>query len=538
MQNYVRIFDTTLRDGEQSPGATMTSSEKLEVARALSRIGVDVIETGFPAASRDDLDAVRQIARRIGAVAVDGRQSSEPPVICALARAKPEDINRAWEGVRDACRPRIHCFLATSPVHREHKLRMSREQVIERIRSMVAYTRELCEDVEFSPEDAGRTEPEFLYEAVQAAIDAGASTVNIPDTVGYTTPQEFGALIAGIRTHVADVDRAVISVHCHDDLGMATANTLAGIANGARQAEVTINGIGERAGNTALEEVVMAIVTRHRLFGLTTGIDTSQIAWVSKLVSRITGIAVQPNKAIVGANAFAHESGIHQDGMLKHHETYEIMRPESVGIDQTRLVLGKHSGRHALGQRLGDLGYVLDSVQLAEVFERFKALADRKKCITNRDIEALVADEFARSDANDYVIESLQIVCGTMGLSTATVRLRGPDGEDLVSAGVAPGPLDACCRAIDAAIGVEADVLEYNVNAVTPGTDALGEVSVRVGFRDSPDRHSSASARPSVFHGHGVDTDVVVASAKAYVAALNRLIAAEGSHRTTTAKAG
>jgi len=537
MDDYVRTFDTTLRDGEQSPGATMTSAEKLVVARALSRIGVDIIETGFPAASPDDLQAVRQIAMQVGTKSVDGRPTSTPPTICALARAKKGDIDKAWEGVQPAAFPRIHTFLATSPVHREHKLRMTQPQVVEQIRTMVAYARELCDDVEFSPEDGGRTEPEFLYETVEAAIDAGATTVNIPDTVGYTTPDEFGALIAGVRKHVRDVDRAIISVHCHNDLGMATANTLAGIANGARQAEVTINGIGERAGNTALEEVVMALVTRHRLFGLRTGIDTSQIAWVSKLVSRISGIPVQPNKAIVGANAFAHESGIHQDGMLKHHETYEIMRPESVGIEQTTLVLGKHSGRHALGARLAELGYEVHDEELAKVFARFKSLADRKKCITNGDIEALLASELQPAEL--YTLDSLQVGCGTMGLATATVRLRGPHDEELVSAAVAPGPLDACCRAIDAVVGVETNVLEYSVSAVTPGVDALGEVSVRIG-RGAPQSTRThpqhAQGRPRIFHGHGTDTDIVVASAKAYLSALNRLLASEGSPQT--AKAG
>src|SRR3990172_2360330 len=345
--NYVRIFDTTLRDGEQSPGATMTSAEKVEVARALARLGVDVIEAGFPAASPDDLEAVRRIAVEVGAARNNGR----PPIICGLARANKGDIDKAWEAVKPAARPRIPPFLATSEIHMKHKLKMDREQVIERVAEMVAYARGLCEDVEFSPEDAGRSDPEFLHVVLEEAIKAGATTLNIPDTVGYTTPDEFGALIAGIIKNTPGIENCIVSVHCHDDLGMATANTLAGIRAGARQAEVTINGIGERAGNTSLEEVVMALHTRRPGFNLTTGIETTQIARTSRLVSNYTSIPVQPNKAIVGANAFAHEAGIHQDGMLKHQQTYEIMRPETVGVTQSRLVLGKHSGRHAFKTR-------------------------------------------------------------------------------------------------------------------------------------------------------------------------------------------
>src|SRR5580704_14482528 len=345
---YVRIFDTTLRDGEQCPGATMTSPEKFEVARALARLGVDVIEAGFPAASPDDLAAVRAIGDAIGMRPVEGRPSSEPPIICGLARASRGDIDKAWEAVRTAARPRIHTFLATSELHMKHKLRMSPADVLTRVSDMVGYAKTLCADVEFSPEDAGRSAPDFLYEVLARAIRAGATTLNIPDTVGYTTPDEFGALIRGIKENVPGADGVILSVHCHDDLGLATANSLAGILAGARQAEVTINGIGERAGNTSLEEVVMTLATRAAKFGLKTGIDTTQLFRLSRLVSTVTGFVVPPNKAIVGANAFAHESGIHQDGMLKNHATYEIMRPESVGAMQTRLVLGKQSGRAAL----------------------------------------------------------------------------------------------------------------------------------------------------------------------------------------------
>jgi len=426
--NYVRFFDTTLRDGEQSPGATLTSAEKLEVARALSRLGVDVIEAGFPAASPDDLEAVQSIAKCVGLDTVAGRPSSGPPIICGLARAGKDDIDAAWKGIREARFPRIHTFLATSPIHREHKLRMSKAEVVERVREMVGYARSLCEDVEFSPEDAGRTEPEFLYEVLDAAIQAGATTLNIPDTVGYTMPEEFGALVAGIKQHVPGIDDVIVSVHCHDDLGLAVANTLAGIRNGARQAEVTINGIGERAGNTSLEEVVMALHTRRPLFNLETGIDTTQLCRTSRLVSTSTGIVVQPNKAIVGANAFAHEAGIHQDGMLKHETTYEIMRPETVGAQQTKLVLGKHSGKHAFAVRLRELGNPLDGEPLIEAFNRFKTLADKKKMITDADLVAIAATELGRGPEL-FTLEGLQVSCGTSGMPTATVRLKGPDGE-------------------------------------------------------------------------------------------------------------
>jgi 2-isopropylmalate synthase len=523
---YVRIFDTTLRDGEQSPGATMTSTEKLEVARALSRLGVDVIEAGFPAASPDDFEAVQTIAELVGSEPAEGR--SVPPIVCGLARATEKDIETAWRAVRAARRPRVHTFLATSPIHREHKLRMSREEVVSRIRAMVGLARSFCDDVEFSPEDAGRTEPEFLWEAVAAAVAAGATTVNIPDTVGYTTPEEFGAVIAGIRDNVPGIDEVVISVHCHDDLGMATANTLAGIKNGARQAEVTINGIGERAGNTALEEIVMALRTRRPMFGLETGIDTTQISRVSRLVSTITGIAVQPNKAIVGANAFAHESGIHQDGMLKHARTYEIMSPESVGLSQTRLVLGKHSGRHALESRLRELGYGLTPEELADVLGQFKKVAERKKVVTDADLVALVSSEL-RQPREVFALEALSVSCGTQGMPTATVRLRGPDGEVRTQAAVGTGPVDACFDAIRTIVDTRARLLEYAVHAVTEGIDALGEVTVRIrseegsGTRKNPQRETS---QPLVFHGHGADTDIIVASAKAYLAALNRMLVA------------
>ncbi|MBK6848349.1 MAG: 2-isopropylmalate synthase [Proteobacteria bacterium] len=536
-QDYVRIFDTTLRDGEQSPGATMTSSEKIEVARVLSRLGVDVIEAGFPAASLDDLAAVQAIAAEVGQRAVEGRPSDQPPIVCGLARATQRDIDKAWSGVQGARRPRIHTFLATSPIHREHKLRMSREQVKQRVREMVAYARSLCADVEFSPEDGGRTEPEFLHEVLAIAIAAGATTLNIPDTVGYTLPDEYGALIAGVRSQVAGVEGVVLSVHCHDDLGLASANTLAGLRAGARQAEVTLNGIGERAGNAGLEEIVMALHTRRATLGLRTQIDTTQLVRASRVVSACTGIAVQPNKAIVGANAFAHESGIHQDGMLKHHQTYEIMRPETVGAGQTLLVLGKHSGRHAFSLRLIELGYHLEGEQLDKAFERFKQLADRKKQVADADLEALISSEFL--EARDYyTLEALQVSCGSIGMPTATVRLRGPDGTQHVRAVVGTGPVDAAYKAIDQIVELSTTLLEFSVRSVTEGIDALGEVGVRIraevpGPRISP-QHAATTAR--VFRGHGAETDIVVASAKAYLTAINRLIGALERSRDAVAR--
>jgi 2-isopropylmalate synthase len=527
--NYVRIFDTTLRDGEQSPGATMTSAEKLELARSLARMGVDIIEAGFPAASPDDLEAVRRIAVEVGRPAV-GEPDAKVPVIAGLARANKTDIDKAWEAVQDAARPRIHTFLATSPIHMKHKLKMDPEDVIQRVSEMVAYARSLCEDVEFSPEDAGRSDPEFLYVVLAEAIKSGATTLNIPDTVGYTTPDEYFALIDGIIRNTPGMHEGItISVHCHDDLGMATANTLAGIRAGARQAEVTMNGIGERAGNTSLEEVVMALKTRKPIFNLETGIETQQISRISKQVSNYTGIVVQPNKAIVGANAFAHEAGIHQDGMLKHQTTYEIMRPEDVGVNQTKLVMGKHSGRHALRNRLAEMGHSLDEVELDKAFARFKELADRKKVITDADLEALIADEFYRP-RDVYYLDGMQVTCGTMGMPTATIRLKGPDGKVHVHAAMGSGPVDAAYKAIDEIVKTPNTLLEFNVHAITEGIDALGEVTVRIQSKADDIKTMDAQKEipyTRVFGGHGADTDIIVASAKAYLNALNKLIIAQ-----------
>ena len=528
MSNYVKIFDTTLRDGEQSPGATMTSAEKLEVAHNLARLGVDIIEAGFPAASPDDLEAVRRIALEVGRPAL-GESDAKVPIIAGLARANKSDIDKAWEAVQGAQKPRIHTFLATSAIHMKHKLKMDPEDVIQRVSEMVAYAKTLCADVEFSPEDAGRSEPEFLYVVLGEAIKSGATTLNIPDTVGYTTPDEFYKLIDGIKKNTPGMhDGITISVHCHDDLGMATANTLAGIQAGARQAEVTVNGIGERAGNTSLEEVVMTLKTRSPIFNLETGIETQQLSRISKLVSNYTGIVVQPNKAIVGANAFAHEAGIHQDGMLKHQTTYEIMRPEDVGVSHTNLVLGKHSGRHALRSRLAEMGHALDDEALDKAFARFKELADRKKVITDLDLEALIADEFYKP-RDIYSLVGMQVTCGTIGMPTAAVRLKGPDGVIHTISAIGTGPVDATYKAIDSIVNVGCTLLEFNIHAITEGIDALGEVTVRIQGEDGQSTMDAQSEKiySRIYGGHGADTDIIVASAKAYINALNKLIIAQ-----------
>jgi 2-isopropylmalate synthase len=509
-ENYVRIFDTTLRDGEQSPGASLTSAEKIDIARQLARLGIDVMEAGFPAASPDDLEAVRRIAREVG--------TPDGPIICGLARATTSDIDKAWEAIQDAAKPRIHTFLATSDIHMKHKLRMSREEVVARVREMVSYARSFCEDVEFSPEDGSRSDPAFLVEVLGVAIEAGATTLNIPDTVGYATPAEYYELMRRLIVETPGGDRVFWSVHCHDDLGMATANTLAGIQAGARQAEVTINGIGERAGNTSLEEIVMALKTRADVYGFTTGIDAPQLTRTSRMVSNYTGIVVQPNKAIVGANAFSHEAGIHQDGMLKHQSTYEIMTPESVGLSQSNLVLGKHSGRHAFRVRLEELGYELETEDVNVAFARFKDLADKKKTVTDADIEALIADEFYGPE-EVFSLAGIQVACGQIGMPTATIKLCGPDGQEHIEAAIGTGPVDAAYRAIDLIVKVPTTLLEFRVAAITEGIDALGEVTVRI-------RRDVNGGRS--FGGHGADTDIIVASAKAYLSAINKMLAYSG----------
>ncbi len=544
----VIVFDTTLRDGEQSPGATLTSTEKLEIARALSRLGVDVIEAGFPAASPDDFAAVRAIADEVGNAVPEGRLSPEPPVICGLARATESDIRTAHDAIRTAARHRIHTFLATSPIHMEHKLRMTPAAVLQRVREMVGLASSLCADVEFSAEDAARSERDFLCEAFGAAIAAGATTINVPDTVGYTTPEEYADLIRYLRANTPGIERAVLSTHCHDDLGMAVANTLAGLRAGARQMEVTINGIGERAGNASLEEVAMALRTREAFYGLHTHIDAVALCRTSRLVSSRTGIVVQPNKAIVGANAFAHESGIHQDGMLKHEQTYEIMRPESVGASATKLVMGKHSGRHALAVKLREMGYALDAEGLDAAFTRFKALCDKKKEITLGDLEALVSDASAQI-GQAYTLEALQVASGTIGMPTASVRVRCPDGSVITHACVGTGPVDAAYKAVDAIVQAPGRLLEFTVNAVTEGIDALGEVSVLVGLDADAEGVADGEHDPRervnpqyeqtvarVFHGRGADTDILVASVKAYLSALSKLTTAIAPHTASAAE--
>ena len=526
--DHVRIFDTTLRDGEQAPGCTMTGDEKLAVARQLARLGVDVIEAGFPAASPGDWEAVAAIASEVG--------TADGPIVCGLARTNRDDIDRCTLAIKAAVRGRIHTFLATSDIHLAHKLRMTRQQVIDTVAEMVAYASARCEDVEFSPEDAGRSDRNFLHQVLAVAIEAGATTLNIPDTVGYTTPEEYGAMIAGIRSAVPGANRVVLSTHCHDDLGMAVANSLAGVRAGARQVECTVNGIGERAGNAALEEVVMALHTRRPLFGVATRLDTREIARTSRLVAAATGVHVPPNKAVVGANAFAHEAGIHQDGILKHPGTYEIMHAETVGMDGCVLVLGKHSGRHALRNRFADLGYDLSDAEFQRVFARFKDIADKKKVVDERDLEALVFGEVGRP-APIYTLDRVQVACGTHVIPTATVRLRGPDGELRTESAQGTGPVDAVCRSIDRIVGEPGALVDFTVGGVTEGHNAVGEVTMRV--RDhataKADGTGDRAGRSRVFSGTGVNLDIVVAAADAYVTAINKLLGARANAGRTTA---
>ncbi len=494
----VIIFDTTLRDGEQSPGASMNVAEKLRLATQLEKLGVDVLEAGFPAASPGDFEAVQAISKKIRGVQV-----------AALARTSKGDIEKGWAAIRDAANPRIHTFIATSDIHMKHKLKMSRDQVIQTTLETVRYAKSLTDNVEFSAEDASRSDRDFLCRVFEAAIDAGATTVNIPDTVGYAIPDEFGELVAYIRDHTPNIHKAVMSVHCHNDLGLATANTLSGMKAGVRQAEVTINGIGERAGNTSLEELVMSIHTRRSLLDLSTSINTREIYHTSRLVSMITGIIVQPNKAVVGANAFAHEAGIHQDGVLKNRMTYEIMEPGTVGLGANRLVLGKHSGRHAFRQRLNDLGYDLEKEDLDRLFNKFKELADKRKELQDEDIEALVAEEILRIP-DVYRLLYLNVVSGTVAVPTATVKLM-IEGEEAQGAGFGIGPIDATFNTIAKMVGSCAELLRFSVNAITGGMDSQGEVTVRL------------QENGLVALGKGTDPDIITASAKAYINGLNRL---------------
>lgn len=521
MEPHVRIFDTTLRDGEQAPGCTMSLEEKLEVARQLSRLGVDIIEAGFPAASPGDWAAVHQIAREIG--------TPDGPVIAALARANENDIERAWTAIQPAAKKRIHTFISTSDIHIEHQLRSTREAVLAKAREMVRYARSLCDDVEFSPMDASRSDPEFMYQVLAAAIEEGATTLNIPDTVGYATPEEYGALIAGIRQHVPGADQVILSTHCHDDLGLAVANSLAGVRAGARQIECTINGIGERAGNASLEEVVMALHTRGQFFDISTNINTRELARSSRLVSTFIGIPVPPNKAVVGANAFAHESGIHQDGVLKNRLTYEIMSAETVGLEGNALILGKHSGRHAFRNHVEELGYQLNDDDLQQVFVRFKDLCDKKKFVDDRDIEALIVGE-TQHTPEIYALEHVQYSSGMGMIPTATVRLRGPDGQVRTDSAHGTGPVDAIYKAINRVVQRPNELIEFAINAITEGLDAVAEVTVRIREQGVPangDNDSQGRRRgPQVYSGYGVNTDTIVAAAEAYMGALNKMLAA------------
>ena len=533
----VLIFDTTLRDGEQSPGATLNTQEKLDIAQQLARLGVDIMEAGFPAASPGDLEAVKMIANSVGRRARTDRSGKigAPPIIAGLARANKNDIDKAWEAVQGAVRPRIHTFLATSDIHMEHKLRMSRDDVLETVGDMVQYASSLCQDVEFSPEDAGRSDPEFLVKVLEVAIQAGATTLNIPDTVGYTTPEEYGALIKHLRENVPGGKDVIFSLHCHNDLGLATANTLAGVKAGARQMEVTINGIGERAGNTSLEETVMALYTRKPVFDLETNIVTTEIHRASDMVSRYTGIVIQPNKAIVGANAFAHEAGIHQDGMLKHKRTYEIMDAAAIGLNQSTLVLGKHSGRNALRAKLEGMGYHLNGEELKEIFKRFKDLADKKKTVTDADIEALVGDEIYQP-VETWELVKLQVQCGNNVIPTAVVTLHNNQtGEEITDAGFGTRPVDAVYKGINRIIGVENTLVEFLVQAVTEGIDANGDVTIRIEVPDSRGYSQTAQGRPRrrLFSGRGVDTDIITASAKAYMQALNKMLSTQDSESSS-----
>ncbi len=538
----VLIFDTTLRDGEQSPGATLNTQEKLDIAEQLARLGVDIIEAGFPAASPGDLDAVKQVAESVGRTPRRGKDGTlvAPPTIAGLARANKNDIDKAWAAVQGALRPRIHTFLATSDIHMEHKLRMSRDDVLETVGDMVHYAHSLCADVEFSPEDAGRSDPEFLVKVLEVAIKAGATTLNIPDTVGYTTPEEYGALIKHLRENVPGGKDVIFSLHCHNDLGLATANTLAGVQAGARQMEVTLNGIGERAGNTSLEEVVMAIHVRKPVFDLETNVVTSEIHRTSDMVSRYTGMVIQPNKAIVGANAFAHEAGIHQDGMLKNKRTYEIMDASTIGLNQSRLVLGKHSGRNALRTKLEEMGFRVDQDELKEIFRRFKDLADKKKTVTDADLEALVGDEIYQPEET-WELLKMQVQCGSGLTPSAVMVLRNNrSGETITDTSLGVGPVDAVYKAIDRIIGVPNTLSEYLVQAITESTDANGDVTVRIETPESRGYKETAQGRPRrrLFSGRGVDTDIIVASAKAYLQALNKLLAAQEAESSTVNIAG
>ena len=503
--NKVLIFDTTLRDGEQSAGIGLTVEEKIDIAKQLERLGVDIIEAGFAASSQGDHEAVQAITKQV-----------KKPIIASLARCVPDDVDRAWEALREAVHPRIHVFISSSDVQILHQLRKNPEEVLDMAVAAVEKAKGYCEDVEFSPMDATRTDIDYLYKLVEASIYAGATTVNIPDTVGYALPSEFSRRIQDIRANVPNIDQAVVSVHCHNDLGNASANSLAAVQAGARQVEGCINGLGERAGNAALEEIIMAIETRKDTLGLSTNIDTTQIYRTSRLVSDITGFPVQPNKAIVGANAFRHASGIHQDGILKERTTFEIMDPQSVGWKNTSLVLGKLSGRAGLRSRLEDLGYEISQDQLDSAFEAFKDLADRKREVTDADLDALMGNQRRIEPGRErYKLEHIQVSCGDHEIPTATVKLKSPDGKSVTDAATGTGPVDAVYEAINRIVEVPNVLTEFRVNAVTEGIDAIGDVTIRI------------ERKGETYVGRGTDTDIIVASAKAYMNSLNRLLTME-----------
>jgi 2-isopropylmalate synthase len=510
----VIIFDTTLRDGEQSPGFSMNVVEKLEMARQLARLNVDVIEAGFPISSEEDFAAVSEVAKTVG-------QLEGPPSICGLSRVGLGDIDRCWEAVKHAKKPRIHTFVATSDIHLKYKLRKSRAEVMRAAVEAVRHGRGYCDDVEFSPEDASRSDFDYMCEVLEAVIDAGARTINIPDTVGYAIPEEWVERISRIRERVKNSHKAILSVHCHNDLGQAVANSLIALRAGARQIECTINGIGERAGNASLEEIVMAIRTRSNYFGVTTSVRTEEIYRTSKLLSHITGVHVQPNKAIVGENAFAHEAGIHQDGVLKERLTYEIMRAQDIGRAANKLVLGKHSGRHAFRIRLKDLGVELDGPDLDKAFRRFKDLADKKKEVYDEDLLAIVNQEMTHAQET-YTLDYLHFVSGTGLIPSATVRLKRED-QTFQDSGTGDGPVEAVYSAIDAITGIKGRLLDYNLRAVTQGKDAMGEVAIKVDFDGA------------VVSGRGSSTDVIEASARAYLNAVNRLMRPVAAPRVSEA---
>lgn len=522
-----RIFDTTLRDGEQSPGASMTSEEKVQIALQLHALGVDIIEAGFPIASPDDFAAVRRIAMEVGNIVDD---DGYVPVICGLSRARKPDIERAWDAVKFAKRPRVHTFIATSEIHMRDKLRMTPDEVVATAVECVSFAKSLgCTDIEFSPEDAGRSDPAFLYRILEAVIKAGATTLNIPDTTGWCMPPEFGKLIADIKANTPGAENVIISVHCQNDLGLSTANSLAGVHAGARQVECTINGIGERAGNASLEEVVMSLYLRGQSHfgGLYTGIRPEHIAHGSKMVEEFSGLLVQPHKAIVGKNAFLHESGIHQDGMLKSQNTYEIMSPETIGLtreSQAGIRLGKLSGRNALASKLEELGFKLDQNELQAIFNRFKILAEKKKEVTEEDLLALIGDEMS-SPRTIWEVLDVQVVCGTMGMPTATIKMRGPDGMVRIQSAIGTGPVDAAYKAVDMIVCVRNQLVDYNISSVTDGIDALATTRVSIRPKDNG-MLENAQGRMAQrnFGGNGADSDIVVASVRAYVSALNKLI--------------